>query len=97
MTREAAMPHKVHDNPAASRYEMPLEDGVAVALYRRRGDQLVVYHTEVPAALNGQGLGSALVAGVLDDARARGLKVVPRCSFVAAFFREHPEYRDVLA
>ena len=92
------MAQQVHDNPPANRYEMPLDDGsVAVALYRRAGDRLVVYHTEVPPALNGQGLGSALVAGVLDDARARGLKVVPRCSFVAAFFRDHPEYRDLLA
>jgi predicted GNAT family acetyltransferase len=88
----------VHDNPTKNRYEMPLEDGgTAVALYRRSGDQLLVFHTEVPAQLGGRGLGSALVKGMLDDVRARGLKVAPRCSFVAAFFREHPEYRDVLA
>jgi len=91
------MAQAVHDNPAQNRYEMPVDGGTAVALYRRVGDQLQVYHTEVPPALNGRGLGGTLVKGVLEDARARGLKVVPRCSFVAAFFRDHPEYKDVLA
>jgi len=29
-------------------------------------------------------------------ARAQGLKVVPRCSFVAAFMGRHPEFNDLL-
>ena len=42
-----------------------------------------------------RGLGTALVTGALDDARARGLRVVPLCPFVDAFMRRHPEYADV--
>jgi len=26
-----------------------------------------------------------------------GLKIVPRCEFVAAYVERHPEYRDLLA
>jgi uncharacterized protein len=29
-------------------------------------------------------------------ARSRGLKVVPRCSFVAGYLRRHPEYQDLV-
>jgi predicted GNAT family acetyltransferase len=37
------------------------------------------------------------VAAVLDDIRARGMKVRPRCPFVARFIREHPQYADLVA
>jgi predicted GNAT family acetyltransferase len=43
-----------------------------------------------------RGLGSALVAGALDDARARGLRVVPICPFVDAYIRRHPDYADLV-
>jgi len=32
----------------------------------------------------------------LDDARARGLQVLPICPFVIAFLQQHPEQRDLL-
>lgn len=85
----------VVDNPARSRFEMPLDGGTAFATYRRSGDVLIIPHTEVPRELEGHGYGSALVKGVLDLARAQGLKVRPACPFVADFMRRHPEYEDV--
>jgi uncharacterized protein len=51
-------------------------------------------HTEVPPADEGKGIGARLVRAALDDARQRGFKIVPACSFVAAFIRRHPEYND---
>jgi predicted GNAT family acetyltransferase len=53
--------------------------------------------TEVPEALEGQGIGSALARGALDDVRAQGLQVIPLCPFVAAFIRRHPEYLDLVS
>ena len=53
--------------------------------YRCAGDRIVLLHTEVPGALSGKGVGSKLVRGTLDAARAEGLKVVPRCGLVAAY------------
>jgi len=85
----------VVDNPDKSRFEMAAPGGVAFAIYRRVGDVLIVPHTEVPREAEGQGYGSALVRGMLDEARARGLKVRPACPFVTAFMRRHPEYEDV--
>ena len=87
----------VRDNREQSRYQMDVEGGVAFASYRADDKTVVVTHTEVPAALNGRGLGSRLVKGMLDLVRASGRKVVPRCGFVAAYLRRHPEYQDLLA
>lgn len=95
--RAEIMTMDVADNPAKSRFEMTVPGGTAFATYRRAGDVLIVPHTEVPSELEGRGYGSALVKGVLDYARAQGLKVRPACPFVAAYLRRHPEYDDVRA
>ena len=87
----------VRDNPARNRFEMDTEAGLAFATYRREGGVLTVLHSEVPRAVNGRGLGSALVRGLLDHARADGLKVRPLCGFVARYMAEHPEYSDLRA
>lgn len=83
-------------NDAARRYEMPVEGGLAFASYREAPGALIVHHTEAPPQLQGRGVGSALVRGMLDDIRARGLKVSPACSFVRAFIRRHPDYADLV-
>ena len=87
---------EVRDNPAASRFEMTSGDSTAFVEYRRAAERIVLLHTEVPEALSGKGVGSKLVSGTLDALRAAGLKVVPRCEFVAAYIGRHPEYRDLL-
>lgn len=91
------MPPPIRDNTTLSRFE--LEDGGVTAFlnYRRSGDVLMLNHTETPVAARGRGFASRLVKGVLDEARARGLKIVPRCAFVSAYLARHPEYRDLVA
>ena len=86
----------VRDNVQRHRFEMDVDGHVAFSNYTRDGNVLTVMHTEVPAALNGRGLGSILVKGILDLARAQGLKVVPVCPFVRAYIGKHPEYADLL-
>ncbi len=81
----------VHDNAAEHRFELSVESDTAIAEYRRDGDTIVFTHTKVPAALEGKGIGSKLVAGALSQARARGLKIDPQCSFVADYMKRHPE------
>ena len=84
----------VRHNETESRYELDAPHGLAIAVYHQRGSELVFTHTEVPPADEGQGIGAKLVKAALDDTRKRGLKIVPACSFVAAFVRRHPEYDD---
>lgn len=87
----------VRDNPAEGRFEAVVDGQLAVATYDIEGDRITFTHTIVPEALEGRGVGSALVKTALASARERGLKVVPLCSFVAAYIKRHPELKDLLA
>lgn len=87
---------QVTDNKAASRFEMAVEGLTAFVAYRRNGRVITLNHAEVPRELEGRGIGATLVRATLDAVRAEGLQVVPRCSFVAAFIRRHPEYADMV-
>jgi predicted GNAT family acetyltransferase len=91
------LPLAVRDNTERHRIELDAEGHVAFANYKRDGAVLTILHTEVPKELNGKGIGSALVRGLLDQARAQGLTVVPLCPFVAAYMDKHPEYADLRA
>lgn len=84
----------VTHNAAMNRYEMETDHGLAIAVYRQQGNSLVFTHTEVPPADEGKGYASKVVKEALDDTKRRGLKIVPACSFVVAYVRRHPEYRD---
>ncbi|MBP0444493.1 N-acetyltransferase [Roseomonas sp. SSH11] len=92
------MAAQVTDNAARHRFEMQEGEATAIIAYRQAGPgRIDMLHTEVPESLSGQGVGSRLVQGALDLARADGLKVVPSCSFVAAYIKRHPEYADLVA
>jgi uncharacterized protein len=87
----------IRDNTALSRFELD-DGGVTVVLnYKLTGDVITLAHTETPVAARGRGLASRLVEAVLQQARARGLKVVPRCPFVSAYLDKHPEFLDLVA
>jgi uncharacterized protein len=79
---------EVRDNRNRSRYEL-LRDGevIGFADYALDGETLTIPYVEIDARLQGNGYGSVLAAGVLDDARARNLDVVPLCSFMASYMR----------
>ena len=87
----------VTDVPEAGRYEARADDRVlGLAAYQRQGDRVVFTHTEVDPDAEGSGVGSTLVRGALDDVRAHGLRVVPRCSFVRGYIERHPDYADLV-
>jgi predicted GNAT family acetyltransferase len=87
----------VVDNPEQHRYELRFGDTVAgVIQYATEPGAIVLVHTEIAPSVEGEGLGSKLVSGALDDIRARGLEVVPLCPFAAAYIGRHPEYADLV-
>lgn len=53
-------------------------------------------HTGVPDAFRGQGVGLRLAQRMVEDARAEGQKIIPRCSFIAAQARRHKDWADVI-
>jgi predicted GNAT family acetyltransferase len=86
----------VRDNTERDRFELDADGHIAFSNYKRDGGTITILHTEVPKELNGKGIGSALVRGLLDRVRAQGLKVVALCPFVAGYIAKHPEYADLL-
>jgi uncharacterized protein len=86
------------DDADAHRYELRSGDEVlGFLVYRLSGDVITLVHTEVDPAFGGQGHAATLARGALDDARARGLRVVPSCPYVASYIDKHPEYADLVA
>jgi predicted GNAT family acetyltransferase len=88
----------VVDVPEKGRFEVRLDDRVVgLASYHIDGSTMTLPHTEVDPSVGGRGIGTALVAGVLDAARERGLHVLPYCSFIRHYIQQHPETIDLVA
>jgi predicted GNAT family acetyltransferase len=91
----------VRDRPGESRYEI-LDAVDRVAGFTeydldQAANTITFVHTEVEPAYEGQGIGSKLAAGALDDVRGRGLRVIAVCPFIAGYIERTPEYADLLA
>lgn len=89
---------EIVDNPERKRFETTIDGHTALVEYIRLQQRIIYTHTEVPRALEGQGIGSALARYVLDFARREDLRVQPLCPFIAAYIKNHfEEYGDLLA
>ncbi len=87
----------VTDNPERERYEIHVDGSLAgFSEYRGHTDTRTFTHTEVDERYEGQGIGSRLVHDALEDARAKGVQVIPLCPFVKAYMGRHPETLDLM-
>ena len=92
-----ATPAVVTDDQAQSRYELRVKGELAGFLtYHLRGQAISLIHTEVEPAFQGQGLATHLARFSLDDARKRGLAVLPFCPYVNSWIKKHPDYADLV-
>jgi len=83
--------------PEKNRYE--IRDGAAVAgfvEYTLTPDQIVFTHTVVKQDYRGQGLAERLARFALDDAASTGRRIVPVCSYIAAFVRKNHDWDELL-
>ncbi len=99
---EVAITHL--DQGARGEYHarVPGSDIIGRLTYKRvsadgKPDVLVADHTLVPPELGGRGIAAKLVEALIADARKLGEKIEPQCSYVAAQFKRHPEWADLLA
>ena len=87
----------VHLNNARHRFEMTIDGKVSFVEFQQADDEtLALVHTEVHPDLEGHGVGSKLVKGVLDYARTNNLYIMPYCPFVATYLKRHPDYQDLV-
>ncbi|MFE0702207.1 GNAT family N-acetyltransferase [Streptomyces sp. NPDC058872] len=94
------MEPQVTDRPEKSRYEVLAgDDGTETAgfaEYHLSEDEIAFIHTEIATRFAGQGLGGLLARSALDDARTRGLHVLPYCPFIRGWIGKHPEYTELV-
>ncbi|HEY2344966.1 MAG TPA: GNAT family N-acetyltransferase [Xanthomonadaceae bacterium] len=84
------------DNTQRQRLEVEVDGHPSVLEYRIEGATLVIRHTEVPEALAGRGIASALMKHAVDMARANAMQVEPRCAYAASWLRRHPDQADLV-
>jgi uncharacterized protein len=87
----------VTDHSDNGRYEIRVDGELAGFLeYRLRPGLIELVHTEIDEEFEGRGLGSQLISFALDDARERGLSVLPFCPFVNDYIQRHRQYVELV-
>ena len=57
---------------------------------------MTIWHTEVPPALQGRGIGATLARTALEYARDNKLKVDVVCPAAAGFIKKNPEFQPLI-
>ena len=65
--------------------------------YNKTENVLNFYHTYVPDELRGRGIAAEIVKTGLSFAKENDLKIIPSCSYVAAYIQGHKEYSELIA
>ena len=76
------------------------KDGTWIAemTYTREGTRtLVIEHTSIAKALQGKGVGKAMVNAAVKFAEKNNLLIKPVCPFVKKILESSEEYEDILA
>jgi predicted GNAT family acetyltransferase len=84
-------------NADGERYEIRSDGELAgFVTYRLRSGLIELVHTEIDEELEGRGLGSQLISFALENARERGLAVLPFCPFANDYIQRHRQYVDLV-
>lgn len=57
----------------------------------------IAAHTIVPRAIGGRGVAAALVKRLIEDAERQDFLIRPDCSYVAAKFKDNPDWASLRA
>ena len=86
---------EVIHNPGENRFETWIDGYLSKLDYIQDGKNFVITHVGVHPTLRGQGVAGRIVEVSLAYARENSLRVVPMCSYAAAYIRRHPEYAEL--
>jgi uncharacterized protein len=86
---------QVIHNPGENRFETTVNDYPSKLDYLQDGKNFVITHVGVHPELRGQGVAGRIVEVSLAYAKENNLRVIPMCSYAAAFIRRHPEYLEL--
>ena len=88
---------KLQVNDALHRLELEIEGNIAFIEYKLLHEKLFLIHTQVPPALEGKGVGSAIVQKALQYAKDNNYPIVPICPFVQRYLAKHKEWNELVA
>lgn len=80
---------EITDNPEKNRYELSVDGHLSIAEYRREENRLIITHVFVPPELRGRGVAAQVMAGVVADAKAKNLTIVPVCPYAVSYLQRH--------
>ena len=72
------------------------DTGIGVCTFSAEGQEWTIEHTYVEPSYRDRGIAEKLVEKVVTEAKARGVKIIPVCSYAREWFDEHREYKRLL-
>lgn len=88
----------IKNNTHRHRFELVTDGKLSIVEYQKVDDEtLALTHTEVDPSLEGHGVGSALVEGVLTYIEQHDQKIVPLCPFVSVYLKRHPDWNRLVS
>jgi len=86
---------KIIHNESENRFETWIDNQLSKLDYMQDGDTIVMTHVGVHPDQRGQGVAGKLTEVALGYAKEKSLRVIPMCSYIAAYIRKNPEYGEL--
>jgi predicted GNAT family acetyltransferase len=86
---------QVTHNEAAHMFEVWIDGHLSKLDYIQDDKNFVITHVGVYPALRGQGIAGKIVEASLEYAKQNSLRVIPMCSYAAAYIRRNPKYLEL--
>ena len=82
-------------NETENVFEMAVEGQKAIIEYKEYPGKIALVHTEVPPALEGRGIATAIIEKTLSYIEKNHLRLIPLCPMVVAYLKRHPEWNKL--
>ena len=82
-------------NEADHTFEVWIDGYLSKLDYIQDGKNFVIAHVGVYPELRGQGIAGKIVEAGLQYAKQNSLRVIPMCSYAAAYIRRNPQYSEL--
>ena len=86
---------QVNHNAANRTFEVWIDGHLSKLDYIQDEKNFVITHVGVYPEHRNQGLAAKIVDAGLEYARQNSLRVIPMCSYAAAYIRANPEYMEL--
>ncbi len=86
---------EITHNPAKQRFEVWIDGHLSKLDYIQEGKNFVITHVGVYPEHRGRGVAAKIVDAGLQYVRENSLRVIPMCSYAAAYIRRNPQHMEL--